>query len=95
MKHLVVITALTFHLGASVQAAAQVQPPESLLEQLERLTKPLIPMLRDLGERIEKLPGYYPPEVLPNGDIIIRRKPDPEEPEVKKPDPQQLEPLDL
>lgn len=90
MRHLFLIAALL-----TTPATAQVQPPETLLEQLERLTKPLIPMLRDLGEQIEKLPGYYPPEVLPNGDIIIRRKPDPEAPDAPNPEPKQLEPLDL
>ncbi len=82
-------------LALTSPATAQVEPPESLLEQLERLTKPLVPMLRDLGERIEKLPNYYPPEVLPNGDIIIRRKPDPEEDPEPAPEPLQIEPLDL
>jgi hypothetical protein len=90
MKHLILIAALM-----ATPATAQVQPPESLLEQLERLTKPLVPMLRDLGKRMEELPNYYPPEVLPNGDIIIRRKPDPETPDAPKPEPKQLEPLDL
>jgi hypothetical protein len=91
MRHLILITALMMPLPA----AAQVQPPETLLEQLERLTKPLLPMLRDLGEQIEKLPNYHPPEVLPNGDIIIRRKSDPETPDAPQPEPKQLEPLDL
>ena len=91
MKHLIVITALM----APLPSHAQVEPPSTLLEQLERLTKPLLPMLRDLGKQIEDLPNYHPPEVLPNGDIIIRRKPDPEIPEVQSPEPKQLEPLDL
>ena len=69
MRCLIIILALM-----AAPAQAQVEPPQSLLEKLERLTKPLVPMLRDLGEQIEKMPGYYPPEVLPNGDIIIRRK---------------------
>jgi len=32
------------------------------------------PALRDLEEKIDDLNAYLPPEVLPNGDIIIRRK---------------------
>ena len=90
MRCLIIILALM-----AAPAQAQVEPPQSLLEKLERLTKPLVPMLRDLGEQIEKMPGYYPPEVLPNGDIIIRRKPDPETPDTPAPEPKQLEPLDL
>ena len=76
MRCLIIILALM-----AAPAQAQVEPPQSLLEKLERLTKPLVPMLRDLGEQIEKMPGYYPPEVLPNGDIIIRRK-EPLKPEI-------------
>jgi hypothetical protein len=91
MRSLIIIFLMTF----ASPASAQVEAPESLLEQLDRLTKPLVPMLRDLGERIEKLPNYHPPEVLPNGDIIIRRKPDLEEETSPKPEPLQIEPLDL
>lgn len=38
-----------------------------LLEQME-------PALRDLGAAIDDLNAYEVPEVLPNGDILIRRK---------------------
>jgi len=32
------------------------------------------PALEDLQGFVEDLNAYHPPEVLPNGDIIIRRK---------------------
>lgn len=32
------------------------------------------PALRDLEGALRDLNAYYPPEILPNGDIIIRRK---------------------
>ena len=32
------------------------------------------PALRDLMDKVGDLSAYHPPEVLPNGDIIIRRK---------------------
>ncbi|WP_415921098.1 hypothetical protein [Tateyamaria sp. SN6-1] len=35
------------------------------------------PALRDLLEEVEDWSGYAPPEILDNGDIIIRRKPVP------------------
>ena len=35
------------------------------------------PALRDLLDEIEDWSVYAPPEILDNGDIIIRRKPDP------------------
>ncbi|WOI55346.1 AAA+ family ATPase [Palleronia sp. LCG004] len=69
---------------------------EMMSEGARRLLKGLMgevdPAMRDLAERfrdwdfdgigIDDLGRYQPPEVLPNGDIIIRRKPDaPELPE--------------
>lgn len=38
------------------------------------------PALRDLIEQVEDWSVYHPPEMLPNGDIIIRRKPSEELP---------------
>lgn len=32
------------------------------------------PALRDLMQKVEDWSAYHPPEILPNGDIIIRRK---------------------
>jgi hypothetical protein len=32
------------------------------------------PALRDLVAKIDDIRNYHPPEVLPNGDIILRRK---------------------
>jgi hypothetical protein len=32
------------------------------------------PAIEDLQGFVEDLNAYHPPEVLPNGDIIIRRK---------------------
>ncbi|MEL6452693.1 MAG: hypothetical protein AAFQ19_15670 [Pseudomonadota bacterium] len=34
------------------------------------------PALRDLLDEVEDWSAYHPPEVLENGDIIIRRKPE-------------------
>ena len=46
-----------------------------LLEEME-------PAMDDLSALLENLDAYHAPEVLPNGDIIIRRKTplEPEEP---------------
>lgn len=43
------------------------------------------PALRDLIEEVEDWSVYHPPEMLPNGDIIIRRK----EPVEEAPPPQE------
>lgn len=37
---------------------------------IDRITEDIGP----LSEAIPEIPGYHLPEVLPNGDIIIRRK---------------------
>jgi hypothetical protein len=41
---------------------------------LRGLMQELEPALRDMQDRIGDLSAYHPPEILPNGDIIIRRK---------------------
>ena len=46
---------------------------------LRGLMAELEPGLRELQDRIGDLSAYHPPEILPNGDILIRRK-DPLEP---------------
>lgn len=51
----------------------------SLLEEgtrllLRGLLSEMEPALRDLQGALRDLDAYHPPEVLPNGDIIIRRK---------------------
>jgi hypothetical protein len=52
---------------------------ESLLsDEARRAAERLLPMIETLMERlpivIDNLPDYEMPEILPNGDIIIRRK---------------------
>ena len=44
---------------------------------LQDFTAQMGPALRDLLAEVEDWSVYEPPEVLDNGDIIIRRKPDP------------------
>ncbi|MEM9011304.1 MAG: hypothetical protein AAGE18_08760 [Pseudomonadota bacterium] len=51
---------------------------ESLRQQLESLLDELTPEVEELLDELRKLDRYEAPEILPNGDIIIRRKPDPE-----------------
>lgn len=40
------------------------------------LEEELLPFLENLGALVDDLTSYEPPERLPNGDIIIRRRPD-------------------
>ncbi|MBV0913919.1 hypothetical protein [Anianabacter salinae] len=48
---------------------------------LRGLMDEMEPALRELEGMVKDLNAYHPPEMLPNGDIIIRRK-TPLEPEV-------------
>ena len=41
---------------------------------LEGLMQEIGPTLKELEGKIDDLSAYHPPEVLQNGDIIIRRK---------------------
>ncbi|GGE49326.1 hypothetical protein [Actibacterium pelagium] len=54
---------------------------------LQDLKDGMEPALRDLMDKLDDLDAYHLPEVLPNGDIIIRRKvpltPEEEEGEVE------------
>lgn len=53
--------------------------------------KEMGPALRDLMEKVEDWSVYHPPEMLPNGDIIIRRK----EPEERPSDSGEGEQIDI
>lgn len=41
---------------------------------LRGLMSEMEPAIRELEDAIDNLNAYYPPEILPNGDIIIRRR---------------------
>jgi hypothetical protein len=60
-------------------SAADMEEGFSLLEEgtkllLRGLLSEMEPALRELQGALRELDAYHPPEVLPNGDIIIRRK---------------------
>ena len=44
------------------------------MKDLQGLAKEMAPALAELKEMIGDFSDYHAPEVLPNGDIIIRRK---------------------
>lgn len=47
---------------------------QDLQEGLDQALSEMEPIVRDLLARIDDVRNYHPPEILPNGDIIIRRK---------------------
>lgn len=83
---------------------AEVDPR---LDELQDLAREFGPAMRDFfaemgpafGEllsKVEDWSAYHPPEILPNGDIIMRRKADtpPAEPPAAE-DPGENDPIDL
>ena len=73
--------------GAQLFFRGLRQQMEPALDELEGLTRDLGPQMRelmsemgpalaDLMSQIDDLTNYGPPEILPNGDILIPRKPE-------------------
>lgn len=68
---------------------------QDLGPEMDRLMAEVMPRLQDLTDTLGGLTAYELPEVLPNGDIIIRRRPDaPDLPEDFL-EEQQNDPIDL
>ena len=51
--------------------------------QLRDFAGAMGPALRDMLDEVEDWSAYHPPERLPNGDIIIRRREDAPQPEAE------------
>lgn len=63
------------------------------MQEIEPALRDMAPLLQDLSDFAAELPGYHSPEVLPNGDILLRRKtPDPAENQETTPDDSDTEP---
>jgi hypothetical protein len=62
---------------------------EGTQEFFESWVDDIGPLLNSLRDKIDDLSQYEPPEVLPNGDIILRRKPKPKTP------PEQKTPIEI
>lgn len=88
--------------GAEMFLRGLMEELDPALRELEDLAGEMEPALRSFGEemgpalrdlmgQVKDWSRYEPPEMLPNGDIILRRKP--EEPELPAPlTPQELDP---
>ncbi|HUF87489.1 MAG TPA: hypothetical protein VMM59_08910 [Thermohalobaculum sp.] len=77
----------TLALAAALAAApVRAEPERPLSERLEETIRGLMDSVKptldelegmfEMFQSIDSLEHYQTPEVLPNGDIIIRRKPD-------------------
>lgn len=78
MKALAKILCLCF-LASPVLAQDEAPQGRDLMAEALRLfmqgfMAEMEPALEDLESFVDNLNAYHPPEVLPNGDIIIRRK---------------------
>lgn len=50
---------------------------EGLMDEMRPVfEEQMLPLLQDLGAMIDDLSAYHAPEMLPNGDILIRRRTD-------------------
>ena len=66
---------LAILIAAGPVQAQEPAPPKAMPEQAEEAIREGVQtILRALGVFVESIPQYEMPEVLENGDIIIRRK---------------------
>lgn len=83
MKHLILISAVALSpFSASAQEAetpfgfGELAPlAENFKDLFEDFAKDMLPLMEQLSDKMSDLHTYEAPEVLPNGDILIRRKP--------------------
>ena len=82
-KALLIAALLALPLPALAEDAEKPDPPmiegledlaEGMRKLLEGFTDDMAPLMEDMADQLKGLNAYHPPEVLPNGDIIIRRK---------------------
>ena len=82
MKHIAIIATCASLVWTPAFAQTEKNDMKEGMDLLSQGTQLLLrglmgelrPALRDLEGALSDLNAYYPPEVLPNGDIIIRRK---------------------
>lgn len=73
----------------------EMEPALRDLEGIARNAAPLLEELqKELGDTLSELDAYHPPEFLPNGDILIRRK-EPLDPDLPMPEPNADGSIDL
>ena len=93
MKHLSALLVCSTFIAAPLQAQDSREDLREGMDLLSQGTQLLLrslmgeiePALKELEGALGELNAYHPPEVLPNGDIIIRRKqPKNSEPELSE-----------
>lgn len=61
--------------GTRAQTGPQTAPNDSGPSPAERLQEGAAAIVEGLRLLMDQLQSYQPPEILPNGDVIIRRRP--------------------
>ena len=78
MRLLAVLTCLTLAIPPAHAQDMEEEGTDLMAEALKLFMRGLMqemePALDDMRGLLDNLDAYHPPEVLPNGDIIIRRK---------------------
>lgn len=62
------------------EMAPALDEAERAFREMEPTFRTMLPMMRELAEMIGDIDQYHMPEKLPNGDILLRRKTEPEAP---------------
>ena len=84
---LVIVTAATMSLSGTLALGADPKPAPDVRDRAEQAFKEgAEKIMRALELMLNALPQYEMPEVLENGDIIIRRR-KPDRPEHPRPSP--------
>lgn len=99
MRQLALITALWLAAGPAAAQNSDMDEGKDLLSEgtrllLRGLLAEMEPALRELQGALRDLDAYHAPEILPNGDIIIRRK-TPEEREAPETAPEEGDGIEL
>ncbi|MCA2009910.1 hypothetical protein LCM17_00265 [Cereibacter sphaeroides] len=95
-RPLILIGLLAVALAAPALAQEDPQVPDNRLRGLlGDMLGAVNPYLQDLAEMLGDLSGWHAPEVLPNGDILIRRRAPETAPEGPGQDQPLGEPLEL
>lgn len=85
--------ALALVLAGPAQAQSRCAEGEEcgVMDRLGELLNRLDPWFSDLAEMLGDLSGWHAPEILPNGDILIRRRqPTEEDAQAPVTDPMEL-----
>lgn len=76
--------------GLMEEARPAMRDMQDLADQmgpaLRDFAREMGPALADILDQVDDFSAYQPPEMLPNGDIIIRRRTPRDTPEVSPPD---------